>query len=363
MKKLGLFVVLALTANGQTLSHRIDLPVDSPVALLSADFSNSTAAARGGTYVVDVRAALSLRNITQKKVRAVTLALYAQDVAPGGKGSVSLSSLNVAPGEAFRVNIAVPLLRPLGPANAVGPTVEVKLDGVLFDDLTFFGPDSLKSQHSMLLWEIEARRDRKYFKTLLETAGAEGLRKEMLAGLARQDDRRQPGVQMARGRSTNLEGEREMQFAFVENPESPVETIAGSARVVKNEARAPRVSVRNRSSRPVEHFEIGWIVRDQMGRKFLAASVPADMRLAPDQSGEVRQEATLRLVDPAPILGMTGFVSSVSFADGTLWVPSHEALAIPELREIVPPSPEEQRLLQMYNKKGLDALIEELKKF
>ena len=364
MNKLAvMFAVLTAGAGAQTFSHRIDLGTDSPVALLSEDFSNSATAARGGTYMVDVRAALSLRNTTQRKIRAVTLVVYAQEVAPGGKGSVSVSSLNVAPGEAFKVNIAVPLLRPLGPTNPSGPTVEVKLDSVLFDDLTFFGPDTLKSQHAMLRWEMEARRDRKHFKTLLETAGAEGLRKEMVAGLARQDDRRRPGAQMARGRSTNTEAEREMKFAFVDIPESPVEALSGSARVALNEARAPRISVRNRSPRPVDHVEIGWIVRDQLGREFLAASMPADLKLDPNQSGDVRQEGALRLQDTMPIQTMTGFVSSVSFADGTVWIPSRSALAIPRLREILPPSPEEQRLLQLYTKKGLDALIEELKKF
>ena len=360
--KAVIFVLAAAAACAQTLSPKIDLPADSPIGFLSADFSNSTTTARGGTYLLDVRAALSLRNLTQKKIRAVTLAVYAQEFAPGGKGSVSVPSLNVTPGEAFKVNLAVPLLRPMAPTGPAGPSVEIKLDGVLFDDLSFSGPDTLKSRYAMLLWEMEARRDRKYLRTLVETAGAEALRKEMIAGLARQDDRK-PGAQMARGRVTNLEAERDMQFAFVEIPESPVETLSGSARVAQNEARAPRILVRNRSARPVDRVEIGWIVRDQQGREFLAASLPADLKLAPNQSADVRQDTALRLQDPAAIQGMTGFISSVSFADGSLWVPSRSALAVPRLREVVPASPEEQRLLQIYNKRGLEALIDELKKF
>jgi len=43
----------------------------------------------------------------------------------------------------------------------------------------------------------------------------------------------------------------------------------------------------------------------------------------------VRQEGSLRLQDPAAIQTMTGFVSSVLFADGSLWIPSRAALAIP----------------------------------
>src|SRR5579871_322203 len=157
-----------LAADAQTLSRKIDLPKDSPVSLVSADWGESSATPRGGAYMVDVHAGLSLRNSSQRRIRGVTLSVLAQEVTPGGKGSVSVPSLDVAPGDTFPVRIDVPLLRPLG-AAAGGPAVEVRLDGVLFDDLTFFGLDQLHSQRTMTLWEMEARRDRKYFKQVLET--------------------------------------------------------------------------------------------------------------------------------------------------------------------------------------------------
>jgi len=360
-RQFAIMLIAASAAYGQTLSHKIDLPTDSPVALLSADFSNSKATARGGAYVVDVYASLSLRNTTQRRIRGITLAVYAQDVAPG-KGSVSVPSLDVAPGAAFSVRIENHLVRPLG-AGSNTPGVEVKLDGVLFDDLGFYGPDTLQSQRLMTKWELEARRDRDNLKALLKTAGAEGLRKEMIAGLGRQADRRGPSVQMVRGRATNQDSERDVKLAFVAMPDSPVEASEGTARVSVSEARAPRFTVRNRSSRPVEHLEIGWIVKDQQGREFYAASMPADLKLSPNQSGDVRQDASLRFQQPVSIQSMTGFVASVEYADGGQWIPSHSTLATQRLRDLVPASPEEQRLLQIYSKKGLEALIEELKKF
>jgi hypothetical protein len=319
------------------------------VALLSA--SNSKATARGGAYVVDVYASLSLRNTTQRRIRGITLAVYAQDVAPG-KGSVAVPSLDIAPGAAFSVRIENHLVRPLG-SNP--PGVEVKLDGVLFEDLSFYGPDTLESQRLMTKWEMEARQDRDYFKSLLKTAGTEGLRKEMLAGLARQAGSRGPNVQMVRGRATNQDSEREVQFASLAMPDAPVEIGDGTARVSVSEARAPRFSVRNRSAKAVEHMEIGWRVKDQQGREFYAASMPVDLKLAPNQSGDVRQDASLRFQEPLAIQSMTAFVASVEFAGGGQWIPKRNTL--------IPASPEEQRLLQIYNKKGLDALIEELKKF
>ncbi|MCU1338470.1 MAG: hypothetical protein JWO19_4051 [Bryobacterales bacterium] len=346
-------------ANGQGLSHRIDFPKDAPVSLQSADFGNSNATARGAN-VIEVNAALSLRNSGQKRIRSMTLMVYAPDSASGGKGSVAVPTLDVAPGETFSIRIDTRLLRPLAAGN---PVVEVKLDGILFDDLSFYGPDTLHSQRTMTIWELEAQRDRKYFKTLLETAGGEGLRKEMLSSLARQGDRSQPGVQMVRSRATNIDAEPEAQFAFLAIPESPVEASGGMARIGSSLAGAPRFEVRNRSNRPVQHLEIGWIVKDQQGREFLAASVPADMKLAPNQSGQVAQDAALRFDRPISIQSMSGFVSSVEFADGSQWIPTRSALDQLRLRQVVAPSPEEQRLSQIYNKKGLQALIAELKKF
>ncbi len=345
----------------QSLNLKIDLPKDSPITLVSSDWSDSTAAVRGPAYQVNVRAFLTLRNSSQKRVRAVTLAVLAQEVTPGGKGSVSVPSLDVAPNETFPVRINVPLLRPLNAGQGI-PAVEVRLDGVLFEDLSFFGPDQLHSQRTMTVWELEARRDRKYFKTVLETAGMEGLQKEILASLSRQSERAQPGVQMVRGRATNVETEHDVQFAFLEMPEAPVEAYAGSARVSTTEARAPKFEVRNKSNRTVQAIEIGWIVKNQEGREFLAASLPADANLMPGKSAEVAsQDTSLKFREP--VGSMSGFVSRVDFADGTYWIPSRAAISTPKLRALLPPSPEEQRLTQIYLKKGPAALVEELKKF
>jgi len=342
----------------QGVQRRVDLPADSPVTLVSVDWGGTDAAPRGGAFFVDVRASLSLRNSSQKRVRAITLAVLSQEVTPGGKGSVSIPSLDVAPGEAFPVNVDLRLLRPIG---ATAP-VEVKLDGVLFDDLGFYGPDKLHSRRTMMVWELEARRDRQYFKKVLETAGRDALQKEMLDSLARQADRPQQGVQMVRGRATNTDPEHELAFAFLQLPESPVEPVNGMARVAGNEAHAPRIEVHSRSDRAVRHIEMGWIVKDQQGREFQAASMPADVTLAPGRSSQVVEDAALRLPG-ASIQSMTGFISSVEFADGSFWIPGRPALADPKLRKAVSPSPEEQRLTQIYLKKGPTGLIEELKKF
>jgi hypothetical protein len=353
--------IAAQVVTAQSLSRKIDLPKDSPVAVVSADWGDSNATARGGAYFVDVHAGLTLRNLSSKRIRGVTLAVYAQEVTPGGKGAVSQPSLDVAPGDSFSLRIDMPLLRPLNASG--GPAVEVRLDGVLFEDLSFYGPDKLRSQRQLTIWELEARRDRKYFKNLLESRGPEALQKEMLASISRQAERPQPGVQMVRGRATNTDLDREVQFAFLELPESPVLPLDGTARISANEARAPRFEVRNRSQHSVKHLEIGWILKDQAGREFLAASMPAEVNLAPNQSEQVTEDAALRFPQRLSIQSMAGYVSNVEFADGTYWIPSRGALDNPRLRDLIAPSPEEQRLTQIYRKRGPQALAEELKKF
>src|SRR3984893_773721 len=108
---------------------RIELPKDSPVVVLSADYPELNESARGGALVLDVHAALSLQNSTERRIRGITLLVTAQDVTPGGKGSVTVSSLDVGPDETFPVRIDLRLLRPL-PASLAVP-VQIGLDGIL----------------------------------------------------------------------------------------------------------------------------------------------------------------------------------------------------------------------------------------
>ncbi len=337
---------------------KIDFPPESPVAVVSADWGASTTTPRGGALVVELQTTLRLRNTTQNRIRGITLLVLAQEVTPGGKASVSVPSLNVGPGEVFPVRIDLRLLRPL---QGGGPLVRVHLDGVLFEDLSFYGPNQLNSRRSMTVWELQARRDREYFGSILRARGPEGLRQEMLASLARQAERPRLGVQVARGgRATVLEAGREVRFAFVEFAGAPVAPVSGVARVAARQASDPRLEVLNRSGKPVRHLEIAWIVRDRQGRQFLAGSVPAEVALEPGRRQEIAADTALRFSEPLSIEAITGFVSQVEFAGGEVWIPSREELAELQLDRLMTPSPEEQRLSNLYRRKGLEAVIAEL---
>jgi hypothetical protein len=345
---------------------KIDLPSDSPVAVVSADFKDSNETARGGALLLDLHAALSLRNSTQRRIRGITLLVAAQEVTPGGKGSVTVTSLDVGPHETFPVRVDLRLLRPLQAASTA--PVQIGLDGVLFDDLSFYGPDKLSSRRTLTVSEWEARRDRKYFKSLLAEGGPQRLQQQVLESLAHQADRPSLDVQVVRGgRATNFEPEKQVQFAFLSLPDSPIEPTDGMARIAGNEARAPRLEVRNRSERPIRYLEIGWILHDSNGREFLAGSVPAELQLAPGQRSRILENSTLKFPQRGgqtlAIEGMTGFVSNVEFADGSLWIPSRADLGTPQLQRVIAPSDEEQRLVQIYRKRGINGLIAELNKF
>jgi hypothetical protein len=353
-------------------SVKFDLQADSPLALISMSMGDSRASARGGAMVLDLHMSLTLRNAAFRRVRGVTLLISTQEFAPGGKGSVTRPCIDVAPSQEFTVPVDVRLVRPIQQA-AAGPLVRVQIDGVLFDDFSFFGPNKLNSQRAMTFWETEAQRDRAYFKHVLQASGERGLRDEMLLSMAKAAEHSQLDVALSRnGRSVGSivpQGERVAQFAFLQIPGSPIEPVHGWAEISGNEARSPEIEILNRSSKSVRYVEIGWMVKDREGREYLAGSVPGSstaMLLPPGQKSRLLPDTALRFSRagrPVEIQGMTGFVSQVEYADGKVWVPSRDAVKSSPLLRIMAPSPEEQRLADIYANKGLSALIAELNRF
>ncbi len=331
----------------------------------------SSVTSRGAAMALDLHLSLSLRNISQSQIRGITLRVVAQELTIGGKGSVSYPSLHIGPGETFPARIDMQLMRPTQALN--GPLVEVNLDGVLFADLSFFGPDRLNSKRTMTAWEMEAQRDREYFKRVLSQNGAPGLQQAVLDSLTRQAERPRLDARVVRGgpavSSAAPSAEHTQQFAFLQFPDSPVAPVSGWARVAGNEARGPSVQVVNNSNRVVKYVELGWLVRDKSGRQYLAASLPVadpDLILRPGQTARVVQDTALKLShegQPVDIQGLTGFVSQVEFADGKMWVPTRRNLEDGSLMGLIAPSAEEQRLTDLYRKRGLNALVEELKKY
>ncbi|HVY92162.1 MAG TPA: hypothetical protein VHA14_05420, partial [Bryobacteraceae bacterium] len=171
-------------------SVKIDLPADSPVTLISASTGQSQVTPRGGMLVLDLHMSLTLRNSGSRPVRGVVLLITAQEFTPGGKGAVARPCIDIPPGQNFTLPVDLKLARPVQMAS--GPLVHVQLDGVVFDDLSFYGPNRLKSsQRDLTLWEVEAQRDRAYYKQVLQAKGEDGLRREVLSSLAKEGERPQ----------------------------------------------------------------------------------------------------------------------------------------------------------------------------
>ena len=367
--------MLALLGAGAALAQdvplegrvNINLGKDSPVALVGMSTGDSHSNSRGAALVLDLHMSLTLRNTGASRIHGVALRVVSQEVTVGGKGSVSIPSLNIGPGESFPVRIDMQLMRPTQAAG--GPLVDVNLDGVLFEDLSCYGPDRLSSCRTMTAWDLEAQRDREHFKRILAQAGVKGLQQAMLESISRQSTRPQLDVRVIRVTSAAFSSEHAEQFAFLEFPDSPLQASKGSAQIAGNEARQPHIEVLNRSARAIKYVELGWLVSDPGGQQYLAASLPAadpSLYLPAGKTAIVEQDTTLRFTrrgQPVNIQSAVGFVSRVQFADGKLWVPSRADLERGSLVKILPPSAEEQRLDDLYLKRGLDALVQELKKY
>jgi hypothetical protein len=311
---------------------------------------------------------LLLRNTGTKTICGLTLRVEAQDLTPSGTGSVTVPSLNIQPGEVFPVRIDMELLRPFN-ARVEGAVVRVTLDCALFSDLTAYGQDKLGSKRALMVYEMEARRDRNFLAQLLRSGQIGKLQEELNFGLPDWSPP-QLGLELLQGPRMDSKGEQAVTVGVVSFHGAPVQPTGGAARLFGNEIRGPQVDVKNMSQKAVRSVEMGWILRDERGRDFVAGCVPSAVPLAPVQSATVVEPGTLRFSritgQPVSIGAVTAFVNDVEFEDGGVWIPSRSDIAAatsdPVLRRALAASPEQQRLAQLYRKKGMNGLAVELKK-
>lgn len=346
-----------------------DFPRDSPVLPVSFSMGSSTAKLRGASVMLDIHAAVVLRNVSGKALSGITMRVEAQDLQTG-RGSVTVPSLVAQAGETFPVRIDMEIQRPIAAGRAATVSlVQVSLDCALFSDLTAYGPDLLHSRHSLLLYELEARQEREYLTVLLHTQQWAKLRDELNFGLPESSPPRL-GLEFVHNPLTAVVREQALAVSPVSFNGAPVQPIGGGAQVSGNEVRAPYVEVRRISSRSVRSLELGWIVRDDRGRDFVAGSIPVALSSEPIQTVKITGAAALRFSngggEPMVIGALRAFVSDVEFTDGKLWIPSRHdidgATSDPILRQALANSPEQQRLAKIYRLRGITGLAEELKR-
>lgn len=343
----------------------IEFPQDSPVLPVSSDLG-PIVRQRGMSMVLGIHTSLMLRNTGSRTICGLTLRVEAPDLTPSGRGSVTVPSLMVRPGEVFPVRMDVEVRRPFD-AKTEGPIIQISLDCVLFSDLTAYGPDKLNSRRALIVYELEARRDRQYLASLVQSQQWTQLRQELNFGLV---DLNPPqlGFELLRGPQPMGRNEQAIPVGVVPFRGSPVQPMGGAAKLSGNEIRAPQVDVRNTSQKAVRNVEMGWILRDERRRDFVAGSVATAVSLGPVQSGRLTEQGTLRFSQPGgqpvTIDAVMAFVNDVEYADGNFWIPSRrdilEATSDPILRRALSTSPEQQRLADLYRRKGMSGLEAEL---
>src|SRR5262245_25294857 len=119
MSTFSRILILATAAVGAAVGQQqldprstmhVTLPDDAPLDLVTANWGDSTATQRGSALLLNLKTSLTLRNVSNRRIHGVTLMVLTQEIAAGGKASVSVPSLSIGPGEAFPVRIDLSLL-------------------------------------------------------------------------------------------------------------------------------------------------------------------------------------------------------------------------------------------------------------
>ena len=355
---------------------RVGIAPDVPLSLVSKDLSGTSIEVRGAVMIIDLKCRLEVRNQSGRFLRGVVVGVMTDEHAPGGKASVAVPSLNVPPDGVTQLDVELKLVRPFPPNSS--HAVNLDVDGALFTSLTFRGPNEFDSRRKLLVWEMEAERDRKHFKSLLASGGSEQLEAAMRASVRRRQQRprleaalRQQLRKLIAPARPLARREQRIEVSRHDLSGSPLEIVSGSAMVAGARVSAPEIRVKNRSQKPVRSFELGWLVSDRNGTNYTAGLMPSpkdQSRLAPGAEASTRsnRQFVFNLRASAAdfaISGMSGYVRNVEFVDGSVWIPTRGDLETSPLGSAVAVSVEEERLSRLYGSRGVTALITELAKF
>ena len=261
---------------------------------------------RGPSMIVELHETLILINVGKKPICGLTLRVEAQDITPWGKGSVIKPSLFVLPGEEFPVKVDMQLMRPISAAKSESAMVQVSLDCALFSDLKAYGPDKLNSRRTLMVYEMEARRDRQFLTRLLDSGKLPELRAELNFGM-QEPFLANLGLELLRGPRVASSREQSLAVNPVNFPKAPVQPLSGAAQVAGNEVRAPRVDIRNVSKLHVMSVAMGWIVRTITGQILWPGRLPRARRLGRCKRlrsvNPVRFASRCRLANPWLLIG------------------------------------------------------------
>ena len=342
---------------------QVDIPSEVPLHLVNTGIGGINTTSRGGAIVIDLATSIHFRNNSRVRLKGIALQVSSFGVAPGGKASVSVPSLDVDPGQEFPVRLDLRLLQP----NALGgkAKVLVQVDGVLFEDLNFVGPNRLSSRRQLVAWEMEARRDRQNLKAVYAKQGEEGIRRTLLSVLSRENARPKLDVKLARSAAT-LNSPKGIDIAFLDDRESPVEAIRGKALGEGNQLRIPEVVLNNRNDKEIRWVELLLLVKDQEGKEYSAGLLPANLSLKAKSLGTLQPTVGIQLSSlqgtPINVQSLTALVQQVEYSSGEVWLAPSRLRESDRLRAVLPPTLEEQRLAELFRRKGFPAVLDAIQK-
>ncbi len=346
----------------------VEFPRDSPIIVTSARFGpNQSGRVRGMSMTSDLHGDLLLRNSSTKVLAGLTLRIDSPNLGLALKASITLPSLRTAPGETVPIRIDAALVQPISSENLTGASVSVSLDCAEFSDGSTFGPDTLDTEQQLQFYRAEAERDRKYLAGLLSAGQLPRLREALNFGLL-DTGRALAGMEVLPPETADNAKTQPSPIMCRNYDSSPVSILDGTFHHVRSQLRGSRVTVRNRSAKPIKNVEVGYLVGSPREGLFFAGTVPSAASLAPGQQINLAGAPPLRVFEssgePSASATLVAFVARATFSDGSLWIPSRDDLQSftvdPALRRALSFSPEQQRLAELYHRDSISAVISDL---
>ena len=346
----------------------VEFPRDSPIIVTSARFGpNQSGRVRGMSMTSDLHGELLLRNSSAKVLAGLTLRIDSPNLGPALKASITLPSLRTAAGEMLPVRIDAAIVQPLSSENMAGASVRISLDCAEFGDGSAVGPDTLDTEQQLHFYGAEADRDRKYLAGLLSAGQLPRLREALNFGLL-DTGRALAGMEVLPPETTDIAKTQPSLIMCRNYDSAPVSVLNGAFHHLRNQLRGSRVTVRNRSAKPIKSIEVGYLVGTAREGLFFAGSVPSTATLVPDQQLDLAGMPSLRVFEtsgePSSSAILVAFVARATFSDGSLWIPSRDDLQSftvdPALRRALSFSPEQQRLAELYHRDSISAVISDL---
>lgn len=313
-----------------------------------------------------VHASLLLRNVGTKQISGITLRVTVDDVSPGA-AAITVPGLSAKAGDTFPVRLDVDVARSFARSQRSATPLHIALDCLAFNDLSFYGEDRLHSRHSLLVYQLEARRERDYLSNLIQSGQLPAVREELNFGLP--EDARQLQIELLPLPQANI-GAQTLAVHPVSLSDCPVVLIDGAAVWNNSAISDPYLQIQNVSKRTIKFLEVELVLRDERGRESVVATMPENLALGPQQRSKVEDRESVKLSQlrgqPVIVRALSAFVRDVEFDDGGVWIPNwreiDKATENPFLRRAMTDSPEQERLAGIFRQTGIAGVEADLKR-